>query len=111
MPGALPLVRSRLAQPLDDGGVGHAAALAHRLQRVASAALFKRVDERGHDAGTAGAQRVANGYGTTVHVGARQNVGLLPIYVLCPSQHDGRGEDIGQSKVAEILIRSRGRGR
>src|SRR5271163_4041981 len=69
--------------------LAHAAALAHRLQRVASAALFKRVDERGHDAGTAGTQRVTNGYGPTVHVGARQNVGLLPIYVLCPGRHDG----------------------
>ena len=29
-----------LAEPLDDGGVGHAAALAHRLQAVPTAALF-----------------------------------------------------------------------
>ena len=48
------------AQPLDDGGVGHAAAVAHRLQSIASAALVQRVDQRGHSAGTAGTQRVAD---------------------------------------------------
>jgi hypothetical protein len=44
-----------LAEPLDDGGVGRAA-LAHRLQAVAAAALFKRIHKCGHDAGTARAQ-------------------------------------------------------
>ena len=44
-------------QPLDDGGVGHAAGLTHRLQPVAVAALLQRIDQRGHDACTAGAQR------------------------------------------------------
>jgi hypothetical protein len=39
-----------LAEPLDDGGVGHAAALAHRLQAVPTAALFKRIHKCGHDA-------------------------------------------------------------
>jgi hypothetical protein len=64
--------RSRLAQPLDDGGVGHAAALAHRLQTVTGAALFQGVDERRHDAGTAGAQRVTDGDGAAVNVGFGQ---------------------------------------
>ena len=49
-----------LAQALDDGGVRHAAALAHRLQPIASAALLKCVDQRSHNACTASAQRVAD---------------------------------------------------
>jgi len=35
--------RRRLAVPLDDRGVGHAAALTHRLQRVPAAALVQGV--------------------------------------------------------------------
>lgn len=61
-----------LPQPFDDGGVGHAAAFTHRLQPVASAALFERVQQGGHDAGTAGAQRVPDGDGPTVDVGLAQ---------------------------------------
>ena len=38
-------LRSRLAQPLDDGGVVHAGALAHRLQAVPTTPLFERVDK------------------------------------------------------------------
>jgi hypothetical protein len=38
-------LRSRLAQTLDDCGVGHAAALAHGLQAVATSALLKCVHE------------------------------------------------------------------
>jgi hypothetical protein len=33
-----------LAEPLDDGGVGRAAALAHGLRPVAAAALLQSVD-------------------------------------------------------------------
>ena len=40
----------RLAQALDDGGVGHAAALTHRLQAVAAAGALKFIQERGHEA-------------------------------------------------------------
>jgi hypothetical protein len=72
MPGALPLVRSRLAQPLDDGGIGHAAALTHRLKPIACAPLLERVDQGGHDARTAGSQRVADGDGAAVDVGLGQ---------------------------------------
>ena len=46
-------------EPLDDGGVGHATRFAHRLQRVAAAALLQRVDHRGHDPHAAGAERDA----------------------------------------------------
>ena len=64
--------RSRLAQSLDDGRVGHAAALAHRLQPIATAALFECVNECGHDAGTARTERVADRDGATIDVGLGQ---------------------------------------
>ena len=38
-------------QALDDGGVGHAAALAHRLQAVAAAGALELVEQRRHEAG------------------------------------------------------------
>ena len=57
-----------VSEPLDDGGVGHAAALTHRLQTVAGVALLERVDQRGHDARTAGAQRVSDGDRSAVDV-------------------------------------------
>src|SRR5580704_1394459 len=47
--------RSPRSQTLDDGGVGHAAALTHGLQRVPAAALLQGVDHGGHDASAAGA--------------------------------------------------------
>ena len=40
-------------QAFDDGGVGHAAALTHRLQCEASVPLLEGIDHRGHDASTA----------------------------------------------------------
>ena len=61
-----------LAESLDDRGVGHFAALAHGLQAVATAALVQSVDEFGHDAGTARAQRVSDGNGAAVDVGLGQ---------------------------------------
>jgi hypothetical protein len=59
----------RLAEPLNNGGVGHPTAFTHRLQSVPASALFQRVHERGHDAGAAGAQRVTDGDGAAVDVG------------------------------------------
>jgi hypothetical protein len=76
--------RSRLTQTLDDRRVGHPAALAHRLQRVASAALFESVDHGRHDAGTAGPEWVADGDGTAVHV----CLGQISTDVLCPRKDD-----------------------
>jgi hypothetical protein len=61
-----------LAEPLDNGGVGHAAALAHRLQRVPTAALLQGIDQCGHDASDAGAQRMTDRDGATVDVGLGQ---------------------------------------
>jgi hypothetical protein len=61
-----------LAQTLDDGGVGHPAGLTHGLQTVPPAALLESVHQRGHDAGTTGAQRVADRNGAAVDVGLGQ---------------------------------------
>ena len=74
-----------LAQSFDDGGVGHAASLAHRLEAVPAAALLQSVDECCHDARTAGAQRVADGDGTAVDVG----LGKIRASVVCPRQRNG----------------------
>src|SRR5258708_40325165 len=52
--------RDRL-EAFDQGGVGHAAALAHGLEAVAAAGALKLVDQSGHQAGAAGAERVAEG--------------------------------------------------
>jgi hypothetical protein len=76
------------AQPLDDGGVGHATALAHGLQSVPTAALLQGVDWCRHDAGTASSQRVADGDSAAVHVGPLQDFASLPIYVLGPGTGD-----------------------
>src|SRR3546814_7356425 len=46
-------------QPLDDRDVGDAAAFAHRLQAIAAAAFAQRMDQRRHQLGAAGAERVA----------------------------------------------------
>jgi hypothetical protein len=82
-----PRLRSRLAQTLDNGGVGHPAALTHCLQPVTTAALLERIHEYCHDARTASAQRVADRDRATVHVSQLKDASLLPIYVLCPCQH------------------------
>ena len=56
------------AQALDDGGVGHPAALTHRLQPIPTAALLQSVDQRRRDARAAGAQRMTDRDGATVDV-------------------------------------------
>jgi hypothetical protein len=60
---------SRLTQTLDDGGVGHAAAPTHRLQRVPAAALLESVDHGGHNASAAGIQRMSDRDSAAVDVG------------------------------------------
>jgi len=73
-----------LSQPLDDSGVGHPAALAHGLQSVANAALFESVDECRHDAGPAGAQRVADGDSSAVDI----RLGQVRAGVMSPREDD-----------------------
>ena len=83
-------LRSRLAQTLDDGGVGHPAALAHGLQTVAAAALLERVDQRGHDPSAASAERVANPDRTAVDV----RLGQVRAGVVGPSERRLGGAEV-----------------
>src|SRR2546428_1248017 len=98
-----------LAEALDDGGVGHATALAHRLEAVAGAAALQLVQHRGHELGPGRSQRVADRDGATVRV----DVVVEPLFVdaelSLPRQHD-RGEgfvdlhhvDVRQSEAGPI---------
>src|ERR1700738_1440387 len=56
------------SEAFDDGGVGHAAALAHRLQPVPAAGPLQLADQGGQQLGAGAAERVAQGDGTTVDV-------------------------------------------
>src|SRR5438552_3127155 len=60
--------RRRTLEALDDRHVGQAAAFAHGLQAVALAAGLQRVEQRGHQLGARGAQRVAQGDRAAVDV-------------------------------------------
>src|SRR5207237_10761011 len=85
---------SGLPEPLDEGGVGHAAALAHGLEAPAAAAAFELAHERGEQPGTRATEGVAEGDGTAVDVDL-VHVGVV---LLLPGQHH-RGEglvDLGQ---------------
>ncbi len=73
-------------EPLDDRDVGGAAALAHRLQPVATAGAFQLVEHGGEQLGAGGAERMTERDGATV--------GIDPLRVrldlLEPSQHHRR---------------------
>jgi hypothetical protein len=62
-----------------------AAALTHGLQPVPTPALFERVDECRHDAGTAGSERATDGDSAAVDVG----LGQVSTGVVSPGQYDG----------------------
>src|ERR1700729_935549 len=94
----------RASQTLNDRGVGHAAALTHRLQPVPTAALLERVDQRGHNASAAGTQRMPDGDRAAVHV----RLGQIGPSVFGPGQHH-RGErlvDLEQVDVGERQARA-----
>ena len=71
-------------QPLDDGGVGHAAALAHRLQAVAAAGALELVEQRGHELGAGAAERVTEGDRAAVDV----HLAHVGVVLLLPREHD-----------------------
>src|SRR5690606_16865350 len=75
------------AEPLDDGRVRHAAALAHRLEAVAAARALELVEQRGHEARPRAAEWVAKGDGAAVRVDPR-HVGVQ----LTLPREDHRGE-------------------
>src|SRR4051812_47910718 len=53
-------------QTLDDRHVGLTAAFAHRLQAIAAAGALELVQQRRHQAGAGGSERMAEGDGATV---------------------------------------------
>ena len=67
-PPASSVGRGSDVDELQDGGVGHAAALAHRLQAVAGAGVAHPVDHRRHQAGTGATEGVAQGDRAAVRV-------------------------------------------
>src|SRR5437868_12274003 len=86
------------AQPLDDGGVGHAAALAHGLEAVAAAAVLQAAEQRRHDAHAARAEGVADGNGAAPAV---VSLGLR-LELLRPHQSDG-GEGLVALDGVELV--------
>ena len=70
---------------LQDGRVGHAAALAHGLQAVAATRRLELVDEGREQAGSARAERVAEGDGAAARVepgGIRAGLGERAVGVM-----------------------------
>src|SRR5579859_1042948 len=61
--------RQTVLQPLDDGGVGLAAALAHGLQAVPAARALKLVEQLGQQDRPGSAERVAQRDRAAVRVG------------------------------------------
>src|SRR3954470_17871755 len=76
----------RSAEALDDGGVGHAAALAHRLQAVTAAGALELVHQRGHELGAGAAERVTERDGAAVRV----HLAHVGVVLLLPGEHDRR---------------------
>src|SRR5882762_2913265 len=89
-----------MSEPLDDGHVRLAAALAHGLQAITRSAPFQLVKERGHEPGARRPERVSEGNRATVDVDARR----IRVQVALPGEHH-RGEgfvDLDQIDVGEL---------
>src|SRR5207248_2004394 len=85
-------------QALDDGDVGLAAAFAHGLEAVTPAGALELVEQRGHEAGTSGAERVTEGDGAAVHVDLAE---VEPGFLL-PREHD-RGERLVDLDEVDVV--------
>ena len=86
-------------EAFDDGRVGHAAALAHRLQTVAAAGALELVEQRGHQASAGAAERMAERDRAAVDV----DLAHVGVQLLLPREHD-RGErlvDLDQVDVVD----------
>src|SRR5579872_6918761 len=83
-PGSSPrtAAMTRRLEPLDDRGVGHAAALTHGLQAVAAAGGLEVVQQRGHQLGAGATERVAEGD----RAAARVQLVLVRTELLRPGQ-------------------------
>src|SRR5690606_38124530 len=73
----LQAVLSLRSEALDDGGVGEAAALAHRLEAVAAAGSLELVEQRRQQLGARAAERVAQRDGAAVDVRLAEVVACL----------------------------------
>src|SRR5438132_2386868 len=80
-------------QAFDDRRVGHAPTFAHRLESVAAATALKFVQQGGHEPGTGGAERVAEGDGAPVGIHPLLEPGVVDPENLLPPEHD-RGEGL-----------------
>src|SRR5690606_26093355 len=100
------LVRFRsvpLPDAFDDGAVGHPAALAHALQSVASTGPNQLVDEGGQEAGTGGAERVAQGDSPAVDVGPLPQAVGIAATVLHAPRADHRGERLVDLEQVDVV--------
>src|SRR3954471_22190441 len=102
------------AQALDDRGVGHAAALAHRLETPAAAGALELVEQGGHQPATRAAERVPERDRAAIHVHLLHVRAVL----LLPGQDDGRERLVdldqvhlvdGHAGALEHLVRGRDR--
>jgi NAD(P)H-dependent flavin oxidoreductase YrpB (nitropropane dioxygenase family) len=88
---------------LDDGDVGLAAALAHRLEAVAAAGALELVEQGGHETHTGGAaQRMAEGDGAAVDVDL---LVALPSRASTPGR---RGEGLVALEEVDVVDRHAG---
>src|SRR5882757_6720505 len=86
------------SEELEDGGVGHPAALTHRLQAVADAGVGHVVKECGHQPRTGAAEGMAERDGTPVGVQA----GVVGADLTLPAQGN-RGERLVDLVGADVV--------
>src|SRR5689334_20581082 len=71
-------------EPFDDRGVGHATALAHRLQTPPAAGALELVEQCGHELRAGAAERVADRDRAAVDV----HLAHVRVVLLLPREHD-----------------------
>src|ERR1700675_5022351 len=75
---------SGVPEPLDDGGVGHAATLAHGLEAPAAAGALQLVEQGDHEPRARRAERVPERDRPAVHV----DLAHVRVVLLLPREHD-----------------------
>src|SRR5262245_64681569 len=80
------ITRAILLEALEDGDVGLAAALAHRLEAVPAAGAVELVEQRGHETRARRAEWMAERDRAAVHV----HLGEVEAGLLLPREHDRR---------------------
>src|SRR5689334_25303681 len=98
VPGGIVITANARSKSLDDGDVGLAAALAHRLQPVSAAGALELGEHRGHQPRAGGADRVAQRDRPAVRVDLRRvGAGLGE-----PREHDA-GEGLVDLDDVHVL--------